>query len=397
MDEFKGWLQKGLGRAAIFLQKHDSAPYRDALLYACTHNLTFDPQCEDRRAPYLMKLIEIAGDGSFYRDGIVSALAADDEDTDLRQMFEIAGAMAARGDSEIKRSMYTAFERRGFAKAELHCAEELVRLDGLGGLLFAAKTFGEIEAGDRPWQFGGLVEILEQRDGKTSLPAELDGFAREWREHEQYLEQLKKRPPEPRPDYASLKPSITIAGAVNWARDATPEELAVAAEDLLAEADPKRQLAYLRMFMRREFPKPIDRLLELARSEHERVAYAALRALRSVHDPRVRALGLELMNVSLLIRNSEPGDYRILETALLETSIDLNVYHWRLMDVMDFVEAHPSEEADRILLLLYENTPCAHCRHGAVEKLIAMDRLPDWIREECQYDTYSETRALVSV
>jgi hypothetical protein len=66
------------------------------------------------------------------------------------------------------------------------------------------------------------------------------------------------------------------------------------------------------------------------------------------------------------------------------------------MDVLNFIEEHPSEETERTLLLLYENTPCALCRWRAVKHLIAMDRLPDSIRDECQYDTYSKTRTLVS-
>jgi hypothetical protein len=52
-------------------------------------------------------------------------------------------------------------------------------------------------------------------------------------------------------------------------------------------------------------------------------------------------------------------------------------------------------EAERALLLLYENGPCALCRHGVVEELIAINRFPDWMRAECQYDAYSETRKLV--
>jgi hypothetical protein len=76
--------------------------------------------------------------------------------------------------------------------------------------------------------------------------------------------------------------------------------------------------------------------------------------------------------------------------------IDPYIYHCMGIDVRRFVEAHRSEEAERSLLLLYENGPCSLCRHGAVEELIAIDRLPAWIREECQYDAYSETRKLVA-
>ena len=42
--------------------------------------------------------------------------------------------------------MYSAFERHGFTTAGRPCAEQLVILDGLGGLLSVAKSFHEVEA-----------------------------------------------------------------------------------------------------------------------------------------------------------------------------------------------------------------------------------------------------------
>ena len=149
------------------------------------------------------------------------------------------------------------------------------------------------------------------------------------------------------------------------------------------------------------FPQPIDRLLDLARAENDDIARAALVALSNVVDSRVRALGLDLITglkwrgfaVGLLNRNAERSDYRVLE-GLLGEAIEPYIYHCMGIDVRHFVEAHRSEEAERSLLLMYENGPCSLCRHGAVEEFIAIDRLPAWIREECQYDAYSRPASL---
>jgi hypothetical protein len=403
MTEFEGWLRKGLGRAAIFLKTNPPEQCRAPLLHACTHNLTYDSQCEESRGPYLVNLIEASSDAQFYRDHILSALAADEAQMDLGQLFEIAARFAAKGDQELKRAMYTAFDRCGFASAGICCAEELVRLDGLDGLLFVAKSFGDIEADERPWQFGNLVDALKERDCKQAFPPELDRFAREWRNQEEHWERERQKPLQPRQDYETLKLSLTRAGAMAWARTATPDELALVAEDLRIETDEDRLVAYLRMFRRHVFPQPIDFLLDLARAENDDIARAALVALSNVVDSRVRALGLDLITglkwrgfaVGLLTRNAERSDYRVLE-GLLGEAIDPYIYHCMGIDVRRFVEAHRSEEAERSLLLLYENGPCSLCRHGAVEELIAIDRLPAWIREECQYDAYSETRKLVA-
>jgi hypothetical protein len=170
MTEFEGWLEKGLGRAAVFLKTNASRPWREQLLYACTHDLTYDRQCEDSRARYLLDLIEISGDTDFYRERIIESLGSDDEELDLSQLFELAASFAANGSVVAKQAMYAAFDRRGFSDAGLTCAEQLVILDGLRGLLSVAKSFSEVEADERPWQFGALIEALEKIMGSRRFP-----------------------------------------------------------------------------------------------------------------------------------------------------------------------------------------------------------------------------------
>ena len=402
MTDFESWLQKGLGRAAVLLKANDSRMWREQLLYACTHDLTYDRQFEEGRAPYLEKLIEISGDAEFYRDRIIACLANDDDDLDLTQIFELAASFANQC-SAARNAMYAAFDRCGFAGAGIGCAELLVVLDGLSGLLFTMKSFGEVEAEERPWQFGHLVDALNRHHGEQPLPANLNPFLQEWQEHERLWELGRRKEPKPRSDYATLKETLTRSGAMAWARNATPGELALAAEDLRLETDEKRIICYLWMFRRHAFPEPIDRLLELAGGKNPEVARAALVALGNVVDQRVRDLALSLIAerrridfaVGLLVQNRDRDDYPALEELLADHSYDASVYHGLGIDVREFVKAHRSEEAERSLLLLYENGPCSLCRHGAVEELIAMDRLPAGFRDECAYDAYSETRQLV--
>ena len=94
----------------------------------------------------------------------------------------------------MKHGHDTAFDRFSLGNAGIRCAEELVRLDGLHGLLFVAKSLGDIEADERAWRFGNLVDALEKRDGKQAFPPELDRFAREWRNQEEHWEQERQKP-----------------------------------------------------------------------------------------------------------------------------------------------------------------------------------------------------------
>lgn len=400
-DEFVGWLRKGLGRPGVYLKTNDSKLFRAPLLEVCTQYLAYDPTCEESRVPYLWKLIELTSDATYYRDAFLAELKNKNHDFENSLVFELAAKFAAAGDLAIKRAMNEAFERHGFSRIGAFGAEELVRLDGAAGLVLVCRSFHEVDADDRPWRFKGLIETLEQRDGKTSVPAEVEHYYQEWQEYEQICERERNKGSRPRLEYSAIKEALDREG-MPWARTASDQEMEMAADDLLAEADKKRLVQYLRLFRLRPFPRPIDRLLELAEDQDKYVARGALTILEKVKDPRVRALGLQLADdierreyaVGLLVQNSEPGDYRIIERLLSET-VDPDVYHGLEFDVRHFVDANRSEEAEQSLLLLYENGPCSLCRNAVIDELIAMKRFPNWMREECQYDAYSETRLLV--
>jgi hypothetical protein len=196
------------------------------------------------------------------------------------------------------------------------------------------------------------------------------------------------------PDYAAVKRDPR-RHSLSWARTASQPELETAAADLLDEIDADRLAGYLRIFWYRPFPGPADRLLELARSGQRVLSHSALNALKQLSDQRIRALGLELRDAGLLVRNSAAGDYHILEHWLTEAA-DADACHKLGIDIRHYAKAHRSEEASASLFRLYEKGPCSLCRHDVVEQLIALGRFPEWMREECRYDSYLETRKLAS-
>jgi hypothetical protein len=392
-EDFAGWIQKGLGRAAVYLRSNDSAPHRDALLYACTHNLNYDRQCEQSRAPYLFNLIELSGDKKFYRDSILEVLSkAPDSHYDLGQLFELAALFADGGDEEMKQGMYALFERLGFARAGLTCAEEIVWLDGIAGLQFVCRTFDQATADDRPWQFATLLEALGESGKSQALPGELSHFEREWKTYD-----ARKTVATPRLSYSDIKNRVSKygrrAGMIGWSKKATDEEIAQLAGDLLAESDSDRLYGFLRLFHMRKFPRDPQRLLELARSEDDGLASAAMAALSHISHPEVRTLAFGAarnpqwrhLAVRMLIHNWKPGDYLFIE-GLLKEQASRDQCHHLSFSVLSFIEVHRSLEAESSLLLLYETGPCTSCRHDVVKELIAIDRLPDWMREECRYD-----------
>ena len=56
--EFKRAMQCGLGRCLLGLQNKDNLnKFKDIVLWGCTHELSFDAQCEGTRAWYLYQMI----------------------------------------------------------------------------------------------------------------------------------------------------------------------------------------------------------------------------------------------------------------------------------------------------------------------------------------------------
>lgn len=399
------WLRRGHGCAAVILKHENPSLFRDALLYACTHCTTFDPQCEGARAPYLRALIDLTGEPAFYRDGLLDALDAIDNDLYWSQIFDLCVTFVEQGDTELKPAMYRCFERWGYAEAGLSCAEVLVRLDGLDALLTVMNTFESEPAEDLPWQFGHLLETLQKRDGPYTLPPELDRFYNESRAQEAQLDDERDRPNPPRETWETIRQTLSdrqFGRKAAWIRSASDEEVHQAADALLHESHHTRLSGLLRMFEWRDFPGSPAPLLALAGASDAPIARRALTALARLKGPEIRAAAMQAIvqpalrrgAIECMAANPEPGDYPLIE-ALLRQDLNDGDLHELCIGVKHYVAANPSPEAERTLLLVYENTPCSMCRYTAVKKLMDLYRLPASIREECRYDAGEDTRALV--
>lgn len=420
LSEFEGWLQKGLGRAVVYLKANDPKPLRETVLYACTHNLTYDAQCEGDREAYLLDLLHSCGDEEFFRNGLLRTLTVgrtEPERFDLGQTISVARSFAENGDSTMKRAMYEAISDAGFECAG-DCYDDLIKMDGLSALLIAADHFPTAVSGseDWLWQVGHLIYALRDRDGEKAAndairhaEAESPQLARMLEVSREFGHQIHHEDNTSRwPDYETVKriiaekPRIAHVRCVGWGKNASEADLHAAAVDLLLEKDQDRLLAYLSIFRFRTFPGPIARLLELAESANVRIARRAVAILSQLTNPEIRKLALRLLNirnrqgdgVELLTSNFQQGDFVLIQSCLTEPMETDEIHHLEI-GIRHLVKAHRQDEAEQCLLLLYEKGPCSLCRGAIVEELIAINRLPDWMRAECRYDSDVETRKLV--
>lgn len=406
--EFRGALKKGTGRAAILLRKDPhNADLNAELLRGCVENLAYDPQCEDSRVPYLHELIRITGREDEYRaaleDRLRGAAARADGTRDVEQVFGILSLLAGqdRGSHTLLRDFVLATEDKEMAIA---VAPELVRLQGIDALLACAQRFGP-EIAEHPWWIGEMARVLEERDGAAAAEAvlrearrgdaALDGvmrLAEDWRKG--------AGEPETVPDYAALRAEVGARRHFprSWITGASDEDLQRAAQDLLAETDDARVLAYLAVFLARPFPGDPTRLFPLLDSANGRVARSVANVLARINHPAIRSLAHRLiaeerhdLGARLLRSSHGEGDLALLGALLDRLASDEVVYHGIGFSVLDVIEnmTDKPEEARAVLLHLYENEPCSICRGKAVDQLASVGGVPDWMVEEGRYDADS--------
>jgi hypothetical protein len=414
--DFQSWLAKGLGRAALHLQQNDSAPYLDVLLDACIHYVHYDIQCEDSRVPYLWTLIGVSRKPEFFRDALLETLLnkrGEPDEVAWSQVFGLARHFVERGDVQMREAMYRTFEDLRFEKAGRAPAEELVLLDGIDGFLFAANVFDIASSETEIWEFCVVVRALEEKIGSVNVRAEMAKTAagneqlaklfeaadREWNRsssHEQPRDVIGYEPLMKRPFDKDWGSDLR-----RWAEKASTEELKALAADMAGTTDYNKLVSMLHIFDKYEFQGDIEVLLAFINDGRRIIKGRSLRALRKVCHPSVRLKGLELLRstnrpsegLELLVSNYETGDFALIWDVLQrQTNSDIIHAMGFSLDAMN--DKFSDQEAERLMLWLYETGPCSMCRTNYVRGLASMQRLPDWTREECLYDAEEATVAV---
>jgi len=433
LAEFEKQLAQGRGGVALFLQEYLPLPdaYRDALLYACLHDQRYEPYIEEGRGFYLHELISMSGQTGFYREQILTALSTteplEEKNYDLLQLMGILRIFAQNGDVEARTALYATFQKNA-AQHHLIGGDELVFLDGVDGLLFLVDHYSDEEDGYEISDFDWKLSPIEEQRGEENTRRELEAKCAGNSLREAWLKRLdayrEGRKPSPEnkseyvpPTYEALKQKIVEKGrrcytGRHWGTRFTKEELHQVATDLLSENVIDRQVPLLRVFDEVPFPLDPTRIFEWARSGDQSLpatsiatslSWAALQALGSLKSPAVRAFALEIIEqnqtsspaVKMLNTNYKAGDEAKVLPALERTD-DFDYYHSLCLETRIFEKAHPSSLSAQIMEVMYENDPCSLCREGHVERLIELNALPDWIREEAEFDAVEDTRKLVS-
>ncbi len=398
----------------VYAQEQDVSEFRDVILDACLQCYSIDPQIEGTRAGYMMELVKLTPDPGFYCDRVLEALREGGDDWRTTQRFRFATYLATEGDERARRAVYDHFDP-GPKQGEM-IATAFLDLDGRAGFLAAAAKIGALlerqpVGVDSGWLWSAAVSEFGEEEALAAL--------REAAAQDPHLAvYLAKVEPEPEPEpsdrlsikglgYAELQPLLTkvsFSQLIAWGREASPEELASAANGLRQATVQDDQIRHLRLFARRAYPREPGPLLALARSSDDRLAHAAHVAISEVRHPAVRVFAMALIAeksehrseaIGMLCRNFEPGDHELVLLWFAD-EVDREIRHgmgWRLKT---FWKEHPEPSSEmRMLQALYDRGTCSHCRETAVRRLNELDALSPAMRRECAFDADDDIQNLV--
>lgn len=418
--EFRRAMLCGLGRCATTLEETENpAKYSDSVLWACSHVISYDPQCEGTRCYYIRRLINCFDDPAPF----FSAIAESFERCNLHRdwLFQHCASLlrlfAADGNTEARElllkkyeRLYTAlssrkrrprscifYERDAFETLCIEFVylgeEEYFRIArDLGNLFLKNKLYSADDFDYFSWQGKWTY-------GKRHIDAELKKRAKRDSGIAEYARQKA----------AAEEENRNIKHRSN--RNAEQEDEKQALTAVFEEKEYEKQAELLSRIRasclekNREF---IPLLLSLTDSKSERVRDLAFGILDELKDEAVREFAFELYRKSktdeemrsaaicMILNNYEKEDKEFIFQAVSTLTFGQDKgWHAVVGKVLKLFEKGGVKNPPKELLRwIYENSRCSCCRSYAVAKMSKLRMLTDELLSECLDDSDEDINVL---
>lgn len=420
--QFLHALHLGTGQAMLLMRAHPELDFSAPLIYAACHQLANDPQSEGSRAVYLFALIKRSRQRAMIVAKVLQTLKTKKHDYwALDQLCDLALLFWRAGIPGAREAFLARFEKNLFDGFEFCGTEQILRMEGVPGLLRLATINGRLLAEDRDETERWHVDEFQQKNKAIDVYAVLEQAAQGDADIRRYLDALNKEDPivfgrrsrrKPRViplSYEAVQERIHRPGRnVGFnAERAMAMDAAVAeqlARDFLAEPDPLKQAKYLKLFGVRPYPLDLAPLFKLARkkiSGKSRLVPNAIAALGHFASDEIRRFALEKLasehkpdEYILLLRcNLQQEDMPLL-LRVIERSDDFDYIHGLIADLLKVFHANPHIDCSAPLLAMYARMNCGLHREDLLTLLHERHALPPSILPELQFDSYDEVRAL---
>lgn len=405
VKQFRHALNAGLGRARMHLDKYGlSSELNHVVLDSALKCRFYDPQVDGLPADWFADFcaaVEIIPQLLTAESGV--------EYWDQAWRFALLAAFTRRDYPGARTALYNSLIET--EDGDLLGAEDLVEVEGADGLLYVARRLGALWRNQAPVSpdEGPLSEFDDAHSEGAAL-ALLTTVAQTDLDIAAYVRVLSAIPPRaPKPP--RIRP--------------TPEELL---EEIASSKTSRSGMTYLATGFSASELAPIRRLAMATSNEvvlenclralaacdstpfdNDFVAFlshplAAVRhyaALTIAHSgsEAVADLGRLFLTTDLVVgltllrRSAKPPDLELILASLKPplVSDDVHDIASAVLDVLDHSSVTPDR---RLLLFVYEATPCHVCRHLAVKALLDSDTCPSWLLNEAAHDASDDIRGL---
>ncbi|MCJ1887196.1 hypothetical protein LNN38_20205 [Pseudomonas sp. LA21] len=412
---FNAALRTGHGRAIQQIENHGSRGLEDTIVEACITCLSYDPQCEAARAPWLSSIVDRANLSAevIQAIGAIEQEPSSENQRDFDQRSAILKELAASGSDDARRLLYFSLARVP-GTASVIGDHDIVALDGVDGLVYVARQLGRWLQDDPDfWVDDSLCTLF---DGEIGL-AGLEEAAAVDSDVASYLAEVRKARerfsgPSSRFDPTAYTAADIVAHVKErsrdqchwfrqWGAQAADDQLEIVFAALLAAKDPEHAKRLFRCFAKAGVPRFDSRLLQWIYHPDVDIQRIAIKALTPVTHKELRQAAKRLIadgdmanGIALLVNNFIEGDLTMCAGQLVRFE-NADETHNLVGHLLDLCEAHPGFEALDCLIYVYEFSPCSTCRRQAVKALVSMNSTPSWVLEEAAFDADPETREFV--
>jgi hypothetical protein len=443
LDQFKKAINMGLGSAIIGLKRNagNNEKYREAVLYACTHDTCYDAQVEDGRHYYLYEAIDIVGEKEYFLEAIIARMKTADTYgliehlTGLLYVFWDNGYDTAGTAIQEKFNNYLSkiIRIRNMEKHKLS-ADTLTVLTlwlcdiyGIKNFYHCAEQIGQalLKCPNKDiitliWlipsckdKFG---ESFMDRFEKKALNSDgvrvmFDKWKLEDYEERYGLKEPRTIRPEPTLDEVMLlaadgqeksRQKLFSIGRRISGESSSELRLEIAKKvDESSDEDIKARL--MSVFSGCDYPYSLEKLLSMYERSADDLKVRTLNALARFTDKRVHAIAVKNLehgvytveSMGLLINNFDNDYDLVYNTQKSLTSVrGYKNYHGITRSIRGIFKGKRDKNALKILLHCYHNCRCSFCRNSIVEIMCKHKFIPDNVLAECLYDCVDDTRKL---
>ena len=411
--EFKEALLRGRG-CCLQAARSDPERYRDIVLWACRHEVAFDPQCEGSKAWFVYQLIGCYENRQPFLEILLAEMGRFRPDGGWKMLYlaELLSYFAGDGEKRAEAALWRKYEAlyahlmarkrqpRGFFREKndfaMLCqvlaenAKAMTRIAEDIGRLYREHTL--YDGWDFDWLFSKAKRWMGTLKKQAVKSENIAAYIRAGEEEEARIEEMRRCRPE-------KKTGRLLSVWLQRSGDA--ETISAHAKAYREEKDPEARAKALEAFVRCPYPDDPQLIIADTKSNCEKLSRTAWHVLEQLRHPAVRTFAREQLKTDpenawpVFLANYESGDEELLIRMMKAEPVDFacaTAWHSYQLDILN-MEDHGLKAPAALLHYIYETTYCACCREYAVEQMGRRHLLTEEILEECLLDSNDDTRA----